>query len=212
MIGILSRIPILASGCLIGYLLASSQIIGNDVDDPMRQNVPRAVTPPAEEPLKASTTSTLKCEPTKVAKRSSQPVGQALPLPVSELPDTGLPARYHKMVEPESREPQTFAERYMAFLRERRDQVWAASVEARIKEAITVSGVQGIQAEYVSCRRRSCAVAGYVDPTVGFDSCSIIGWIGRARIFPRSFGSTCKDEEIAGLQRFVVLIDSERPL
>jgi hypothetical protein len=116
------------------------------------------------------------------------------------------------MVAPKSREPQTFVEWYLAFLREARDDAWAAPVEAQIKEVIAISGVQGIQAEYVSCASSRCTVAGYVDPTVGFDSCSISGWIGKAHIFRQTFGSTCRDDEIGGLQRFVVLIDSERPL
>lgn len=210
MIGILPRILILAIGCLFGYLLASSAIIGGDVDDRTRQTLPRAVTPSTEELLKESTTDTLNCEPTQVAKRRPQPDAHMLSLPVSELPETVLPAKYHRMIEPESREPRTLAELYMAFLRESRDDAWAAPVEAQINEVIAVSGVQGIQAEYVSCGSSRCTVAGYVDSTLGFDSCSVFEWIGEARIFPRAFGGTCEDEEMGGLQRFLVLIDSER--
>ena len=144
--------------------------------------------------------------------QSAQHRGPAPQPSISELPETGLPPKYHKMVKPKPPEPQTFAEWYLAYLNEARDDAWAVAVEAQIGELIAASGIQGIQAEYVSCQSSRCTVAGYVDPTVGFDSCSVGGWIGKARIFDRTFGLTCKDETIAGLQRFVVLIDSERPL
>jgi hypothetical protein len=99
---------------------------------------------------------------------------------------------------------------YAAFLKEVRDDAWATPIETRINELIATSGVQGIHAEYVACRPSRCTIAGYADPNVGFEGCSTIVWIGKARIFDSDYSSRCSGAEVAGLQRFIVLIDSER--
>jgi hypothetical protein len=128
---------------------------------------------------------------------------------LSALPETRLPQEYRTLVEPGPPGPITLADWYSAFVAEPRDDAWAIPVEAGIDEVIAVSGVQGIHAEYVACRSSRCAVAGYVDSTVGFDSCSIGSWIARARLIDSDLGLKCKDETIGGLQRFIVFIDSE---
>lgn len=212
MIGIWSRFLLLACGCLAGYWLASNSVLEDAAEESTTQRSPGTEEPLAKNRFDEPTASTMSCGATRTAIQSTQHLDTAQQPSISELPETGLPPKYQKMVEPKPPEPESFAEWYLAFLNEARDDAWAVPVEARIGELIAASGVQGIQAEYVSCRSSRCTVAGYADPTAGFDSCSVSSWIGKARIFDRTFGSTCRDEEIGGLQRFVVLIDSERPL
>lgn len=207
-----TRILILLIACLAGYLSASGRAADEKIGGTYGQKPQSGASPSVQKPARTAAPATVNCERPAVADPLSRSDEVFRPVPAHGLPETGLPARFDRMVKPRSREPQTLPEWYAAFQEEERDAEWASSVEARISDVIFAAGVNGLQAEYVSCRKSRCTVAGYVDPTAGFDSCSVSGWIGQARIFSRSFGSTCKDEEIAGLQRFVVLIDSERPL
>jgi hypothetical protein len=210
MIGVSSRLLILAGGCLAGYWLASNPVGRDNADVAFHQESGHSEVQPAEEHPYSPSAISSTCEPVKAAADASLREEQPPEPTLFVLPETGLPPKYREMLTPRGREQETLAELYAAFLKEVRDDAWATPIETRINELIANSGVQGIHAEYVACRVSRCTVAGYADPTVGFDGCSVIMWIGKERILDSDYSSTCSGAEVGGLQRFIVLIDSER--
>lgn len=214
MIGIFPRILVLIAGCVAGYWFFDTET--SEALVPIRGEPPAAASISSVDHSPDLATSESNCEPGSAESgvRQSLPAQSAVPsepLPVSELAVTGLPLKYHRLVEPESREPQTFSEWFLAFVDEPRNDAWANVTEPRIRAAMSAAGEQGIHADYIACKSSRCTVAGYSMASSDFDSCLITGWIGKARIFNATFGSTCMEQEIGGLTRFVVLLDSEIP-
>jgi hypothetical protein len=206
-LGIWPRVFLLAVAGLTGYWFAPKHFDG-DIPEPIRTRPAEQLAPDAQP--EASATQPVTCEPIPEKAPGRTPTGGKWSSSPPELPATNLPLRYHVLVEPAPRGPNTLPEWYAAFIEEPRDESWAPAVESAISETIAVSGVKSIQAEYVMCGTSRCTIAGYVDSTVDFDSCQIGGWIGNARIFRQTFGFTCTEVIAGGLQRFIVFLDSER--
>jgi hypothetical protein len=205
MIGFGWRIVLLAFGGVAGFWIAA-----HGLSLPARlaaPDAPAASTPPPEEAAAdVAAPAVPDCPPPREVRPAR--AAAAVPPPAMPVPPTALPDLYRPLVEARG-DRATAGDWYQAFSNEARDAAWADPLEPQINDLIVASGVPGLQAEYVRCATRRCAIAGYVGVGQDFDSCSIGDWINRSALVRRDLSLTCIEDEIGGLKRFVVFIDAE---
>jgi|GEM_PF-2519894 len=97
---------------------------------------------------------------------------------------------------------------YRAYSSDVRDRSWAAPSERRIAEEIAAAGIRGYYTEFLRCASRFCAVAGFVDPGAGFDSCAVGERIAEGGVFRGDLRYSCLDQDRGSRRHFIVFVDT----
>ena len=185
------RIILLAIGGLAGYGLASGFAL--------------------ERPTTPESTKTNAAPPAATVARETP--GPGCPTPAAEPakaaatvdvtpPDAAVPPW-----DP-ARDPDRPVDWYRAYASDVRDRSWAGPAERRIAETVAAAGIRGYYTEYLRCASRFCAVAGFVDPGNGFDSCAVGKGIAEGGVFRGDLRYSCVDQDRGTRRHFIVFVDT----
>lgn len=107
-----------------------------------------------------------------------------------------------------ARNPDRPVDWYRAYLGDVRDRSWAGPSERRIAETVAALGIRGYYTEYLRCASRFCAIAGFVDPGKGFDSCAVGRGIAEGGVFRGDLRYSCVDQDRGSRRHFIVFVDT----
>jgi len=185
------RVVLLAIGGLAGYGLASGFALERSATpDSTNTNVaPPAATVARETPAAECPT------PPATAEK------------VDAMVDVAPPDAVVPPWDP-ARDPDRPVDWYRAYSGDVRDRSWAGPAERRIAETVAAAGIRGYYTEYLRCASRFCAIAGFVDPGNGFDSCAVGEGIAEGGVFRGDLRYSCVDQDRGSRRHFIVFIDT----